>query len=129
VPTTTIPDSGQRIAPQRALPLLLARYGLTCPDCGQPMYHWSFPETLTQRAVRRQPCPRYRPDHWELDPTRAATVDHVTPRCIGGTNTWGNYEAVCMGCNLRRHGAWRRRNPNWREQIAAYRAAKQGRRS
>jgi hypothetical protein len=122
----TTPAPGDHIAPQRALPLLLALHGLDCPDCGCPMFHSTFPTTLIQRAVQRQPCPLYRPNHWELDPSRMATVDHLNPRCVGGTNTWGNYEAVCMGCNLRRQGTWRRRNPDWREQVAAFRVARKG---
>jgi 5-methylcytosine-specific restriction endonuclease McrA len=32
----------------------------------------------------------------------ATTVDHVVPRCRGGTNTWRNTAAACGGCNQRK---------------------------
>lgn len=33
---------------------------------------------------------------------RAETIDHVVPRSRGGTHTWDNCVASCMGCNLRK---------------------------
>jgi hypothetical protein len=31
--------------------------------------------------------------------SRASTVDHVIPRCQGGTTTWSNLVASCLPCN------------------------------
>lgn len=33
----------------------------------------------------------------------AVTVDHVTPRWVGGRNGYGNIAAACFGCNNRKH--------------------------
>lgn len=33
---------------------------------------------------------------------RATTVDHITPRCRGGRNTWKNTVAACGPCNQRK---------------------------
>lgn len=35
---------------------------------------------------------------------RATTVDHVVPRCQGGTNTWNNLVACCRECNALKGG-------------------------
>jgi hypothetical protein len=35
---------------------------------------------------------------------RATTVDHVVPRCQGGTNTWNNLVACCLECNALKGG-------------------------
>lgn len=106
----------EHIAPKRALPFLLAIHGLTCPDCFLPMWHDAFPESMAA-ADKGHPFDR-RPNA-----RRRATVDHVVPRCAGGLNTWGNYQAVCQSCNGRRQGAWRRRNPDWRDQLRTRREA------
>jgi 5-methylcytosine-specific restriction endonuclease McrA len=34
--------------------------------------------------------------------TRDLTIDHVTPRWKGGTNTWGNLVTCCRKCNLKK---------------------------
>lgn len=33
---------------------------------------------------------------------RAATIDHIVPRCRGGRNTWSNTVAACGACNQRK---------------------------
>lgn len=33
---------------------------------------------------------------------RAATRDHITPRCDGGTDAWENLVAACFFCNVYR---------------------------
>jgi len=36
---------------------------------------------------------------------RDMTVDHVIPRCSGGTTAWGNIVTCCDGCNQKKGGA------------------------
>lgn len=52
-----------------------------CFFCGRPM-----PEPLTQRLRHRK-----RPE--------SATIDHVLPRALGGSEDWGNEVAACRACN------------------------------
>lgn len=35
---------------------------------------------------------------------RASTVDHVIPRCQGGSSAWSNLVAACLDCNQRKGG-------------------------
>ena len=37
-------------------------------------------------------------------PTRELTVDHVTPRVLGGTHSWTNLVCACVACNARKGG-------------------------
>jgi len=52
-----------------------------CFHCGAPM-----PDPLIQRDRHRK-----RPD--------AATIEHVLPRTLGGTQSWLNEVAACRACN------------------------------
>lgn len=36
--------------------------------------------------------------------TRNLTLDHVTPRRLGGTHTWDNVVSACAACNLKKAG-------------------------
>lgn len=33
---------------------------------------------------------------------RAATIDHLHPRCLGGKTTWKNCVAACLACNKKK---------------------------
>jgi hypothetical protein len=35
---------------------------------------------------------------------RGTTIDHVVPRCQGGSSTWSNLVACCHSCNSRKGG-------------------------
>lgn len=35
---------------------------------------------------------------------KASTVDHVIPRCQGGSSAWSNLVACCLDCNQRKGG-------------------------
>jgi 5-methylcytosine-specific restriction endonuclease McrA len=37
-------------------------------------------------------------------PSQQLTVDHVTPRSLGGLTTWENVVCACLGCNTRKGG-------------------------
>ncbi len=37
-------------------------------------------------------------------PTRELTVDHVTPRVLGGQHSWTNLVCACVKCNARKGG-------------------------
>lgn len=37
-------------------------------------------------------------------PTRELTLDHVTPRVLGGENSWTNLVCACVRCNARKGG-------------------------
>ena len=36
--------------------------------------------------------------------TKELTVDHVTPRVLGGHHSWGNLVCACVACNARKGG-------------------------
>lgn len=64
----------------RALaPIVVSEYGSTCWLCGKPI------DTALPRTHR-----------WGL------TVDHVTPRALGGTNDLANLRPAHSVCNKRR---------------------------
>jgi len=48
---------------------------------------------------------------WTDHRPTAASLDHVTPRCVGGSNAPSNLITLCVGCNSARAdvpiGAWR----------------------
>lgn len=43
--------------------------------------------------------------HGVYNPPEAATVDHIIPRWLGGTNHYRNLVAACHGCNRARNKA------------------------
>lgn len=69
---------------------------------------------LLSRVNRRSMIPRFRKhsvfsrDNWQcqycgVDLTASSrTVDHVIPRCRGGTNSWKNCVASCRRCNSKK---------------------------
>lgn len=36
--------------------------------------------------------------------TQEYTIDHVTPRCLGGTTVWNNIVCCCVSCNRKKAG-------------------------
>jgi len=91
-------------------------------ECVQAALEGAFhSETLTipapsvmrlSRYVRvpyRRPVPMTRAGVLRRDARRCAycgkradTIDHVVPRCRGGTHTWDNCVAACRACNSRK---------------------------
>lgn len=51
--------------------------------------------------VCRKPIDRHvrKPNHW------AATLEHITPLCLGGTHTWDNITVSHAICNFSKGGA------------------------
>src|SRR5262245_59974765 len=48
---------------------------------------------------------------WSDHRPEALSLDHVTPKCVGGSNAPTNLITLCVGCNSQRQdlpiGAWR----------------------
>jgi 5-methylcytosine-specific restriction endonuclease McrA len=69
---------------------------------------------LTERISRRFSAPRFRKkvlfnrDNWQCQycgiklEWSSITIDHITPRCRGGTTTWKNCVASCKRCNSKK---------------------------
>lgn len=60
----------------------------------------------TTRKVRVSKTNVLRRDRWTCAycGKRADTIDHVTPRCQGGTTSWMNCVAACGKCNGKKDG-------------------------
>ncbi len=60
-----------------------------------------------------------------LEP-ETATIEHVKPRALGGSNTWENCAAACDPCNSKRGGrtsrtvTQRRQRAWWNRIVAEY---------
>lgn len=72
---------------------LAAEQGNRCAYCGVPLALHGVdekPKWPAKAASRRS---------WKF---RAATRDHITPKCEGGTDAWENLIAACFWCNVYR---------------------------
>ena len=66
----------------------------TCRECG-----WSPPMSEDEKAAYsggETPV--------SFDPFRYLQVDHITPRCLGGSHDEVNLQTLCNSCNGRKSG-------------------------
>lgn len=68
-------------------------------------YVRTFRRTMNSRCTRRNILlrDRYTCQYCSVRmPQHSITIDHIKPRCRGGTTTWENVVAACHPCNRRK---------------------------
>ena len=102
---------------RRAVSLVLVGKAEVLQDSSRQVksseHQWSAPSVVRMRYQVRRPMPQLRLSRHSIlardshtcqycGSTRDLTIDHVTPRWKGGTNTWGNLVTCCRKCNLKK---------------------------
>lgn len=78
--------------------------------------HYQAPSIIRLEGMIKRPHPKvkltkveiFRRDNYTCQycgiQTSKLTIDHVTPRHLGGAHTWKNLVAACPGCNHKKGG-------------------------
>jgi hypothetical protein len=71
-----------------------------CAYCGIEIWHPKFRVSGKKPVREKPPLPALNwPAHSKAKKYRRATIDHVIPRCEGGTDALSNTVAACKLCN------------------------------